>query len=361
MADFFEIDFLDVEAAKSGDAICARYSVGGQTFIHVTDGGYLTTGERVAEHIRKHYGNPKFIDNVVVTHQDGDHTAGLQVVLEEFDVGALWMLRPWIYADELIHRFSRYTSVENLRTRLRADFPNLVALEEIALRRRIPIRSPLQGEAIGAFTVLAPSRARYLDLIVECERTPDGVKEAAGEVASGFADAVLLVVAKAINYVKAAWGHEVFSPEETSIENEMSVVQAATLNGSRILLTGDVGRNGLTEAADYAPHIGWTLPGVDRFQVPHHGSRRNVSTELLDRWLGSRHQHGPAETSFTAIISSAKADKDHPRKAVIRAMIHRGGRVVSTEGNSICTYSNSPDRDGWSPASILPYPEDQEE
>jgi hypothetical protein len=44
----------------------------------------------------------------------------------------------------------------------------------------------------------------------------------------------------------------------------------------------------LTEAADYAPHIGLTLPRIDRFQVPHHGSRRNVSTEILDRWLGER-------------------------------------------------------------------------
>lgn len=68
----------------------------------------------------------------------------------------------------------------------------------------------------------------------------------------------------------------------------MSVVQYANLHGHRILLTGDAGRAGLAEAADYAPFAGLALPGIDRFQVPHHGSRRNVSTEILDRWLGAQ-------------------------------------------------------------------------
>lgn len=40
MSDFFEIDFLDVESKKSGDAIAMRYRINGITTIHVTDGGY---------------------------------------------------------------------------------------------------------------------------------------------------------------------------------------------------------------------------------------------------------------------------------------------------------------------------------
>ena len=37
MSDFFEIDFLDVEAKDSGDAIPLRYKIGDETRIHVTD------------------------------------------------------------------------------------------------------------------------------------------------------------------------------------------------------------------------------------------------------------------------------------------------------------------------------------
>lgn len=35
MADYFEIDFLGVETAKSGDAITLRYSVNGNAGVHV--------------------------------------------------------------------------------------------------------------------------------------------------------------------------------------------------------------------------------------------------------------------------------------------------------------------------------------
>lgn len=118
MSDFFEIDFIDVETAKSGDAIALRYTIGGEVFVHVVDGGFQNTGLKVAEHIRRYYDNPAFIDNVVVTHNDGDHSCGLRTILEEFDVGALWMLRPWVYAEQLIDRFASYSNVDNLARRL---------------------------------------------------------------------------------------------------------------------------------------------------------------------------------------------------------------------------------------------------
>jgi len=135
------------------------------------------------------------------------------------------------------------------------------------------------------------------------------------------------------------------------------------VTGNKIVLTGDFGRTGLAEAAAFAPLAGLDLPGVDRFQVPHHGSRRNVSTDLLDMWLGQRLESMPKAGSelFSAYISAGKDDDKHPRKAVVRAMIHRGARVHQTKGNSIRTGHNAPDRVGWGPITPLPYPEDQED
>jgi beta-lactamase superfamily II metal-dependent hydrolase len=361
MTDFFEIDFLDVETAKSGDAIPLRYRINGATTIHVVDGGYQDTGDKIVVHINKYYENPTFIDRVVATHPDGDHAGGLRTVLEEYDVGELWVLRPWLYAGEIIGRFARYTSVENLQRRLREIYPNIAALEEIALRRDIPMYEPFQGASIGAFTVLAPTRQRYLDMIVDSERTPESVEEAQKGALEGVGTFLEKAAATVVMLAKAAWGVEVFSPEETSAENEMSVVQYASLCGEKILLTADTGRAGLTEAADYAPYVGLALPGINRFQVPHHGSRRNVSTEVLDRWLGPRlnAKLADGQGNFTAIISSAKADEDHPRKAVVRACIHRGARVLTTEGASLCVHFGGGNR-GWVPAVPLTYPEDQE-
>jgi beta-lactamase superfamily II metal-dependent hydrolase len=114
MPDYFEIDFLDVETKKSGDAIAVRYSINNQVYIHIVDAGYQITGQAVVDHVKKYYGNPGRIDHVIATHPDGDHVGGLKDVLEKFQIGTLWMLRPWLYASEIIHRFSKFTSISNL-------------------------------------------------------------------------------------------------------------------------------------------------------------------------------------------------------------------------------------------------------
>ena len=173
MSDFYEIDFLDVESKKSGDAIPIRYCISDVTRIHITDGGFQDTGDKIIEHVRKYYEDPSTIDAVIVSHSDQDHTGGLCKVLETYDVTELWMLRPWLYAEELIDRFKRFSNVENLARRLKERYPTIAALEEIAEEKEIPIFEPFQGKKIGDFIVLAPTKARYLDLVVESEKTPE--------------------------------------------------------------------------------------------------------------------------------------------------------------------------------------------
>ena len=200
---------------------------------------------------------------------------------------------------------------------------------------------PFQGASIGAFTVLSPTKEHFLNMVVESDKTPESVKLA--EEDSYSKDNVWDKLRKIVSYLKALWGEEIFSDEETSAENEMSVVQYAELCDQRILLTGDAGRTSLIHAADYVTDCDIvSLPGIDRFQVPHHGSRRNVNTEVLDRWLGARFDSRPENTKFTAIISAAKEDEDHPRRAVVRACIHRGAKVLSTEGKTLLIYKNAP-------------------
>ena len=200
MQDYFELDFLSVDSDKSGDAITIRYVLNEVTRIQVVDGCFQDTGDKIVSFIKEYYGTPDTIDAVVLTHPDGDHAGGLQKVLEEFDVGTLWMLRPWTYVKELFPRFSRYTSSESLVKRLKEVYPNVAALEEIAEDRNIPILEPFQGAIIGDFCVLAPTKARYLDLVVDSEKTP--------AVASAEKTAVSRLIEKVISYIRAVWGAE---------------------------------------------------------------------------------------------------------------------------------------------------------
>ncbi|AKJ68352.1 competence protein ComEC [Pandoraea thiooxydans] len=356
MPDSYELDFLAVETDKSGDAITIRYVIDGIAGVHVVDGGYIDTGDTIIDHINTHYG-VTHVDHVILTHPDQDHANGLRKVLETLSVGTLWINRPWIYAERLLPRFETYTSAEALRRKLRSTYSATAALEDIAIEKNIPIRDPLQGATIGPFHVLAPSLNRYLDLVVHSEKTPEAAQESTlATIFDGFFKAAKSIA----NFIKGAWGDENFPEDGTSNENEMSVVQFAEINGKRILLTGDAGRDALNEAADYAPTIGLTLPGVYEFQVPHHGGRHNVSTEVLDRWLGPRLEDQPEKTTWRAVCSSAKADEHHPRKVVIRAMVHRGAWFGATEGRSILL-SSGITREGWTSIPQIDYPPEFEE
>ncbi|MDA9411813.1 ComEC/Rec2 family competence protein [Bradyrhizobium sp. CCBAU 45384] len=351
MADYYEIDFRQVHTAKSGDAIGIRYQIGDGWTVHLVDGGYTSTAPEVANFIRQSYGTNR-INHVVVTHPDKDHAEGLAPILENFDVGALWMLRPWEYAGMLLQYFPKYQSVQALVKRLQDEYPYIHELEKIARRRNIQMFEPFQGERIGAFTVLAPSPARYLQLIIQSEKTP--------QAPVGILAGLMQAAAPLIRYVKAGWGSEKFSPEPTSVENEMSVIQCATLCGDRIALTGDAGRDGLTEAADFAAKIGFALP-VNKFQTPHHGGRHNLSSDVLDRWVGPRRVQPVTEGQelFTTVISSAKEDTAHPRKAVLRALRHRGGFIMTTE-DAPCIMQRNSTRT-FTTVKNVPYPDEQEE
>ena len=355
MTDYFEIDFIEAGDKASGDAICLRYKKDDEVFIHVVDGGFSDDGEKILKHIDEYYGNGKLVNHVVLTHPDGDHAAGLKKVLEEIEVENLWMNRPWQHIDELLGMFEYKYTKEGLIRRLKKGFPHIADLEQIANSHGISINDAFQGNKIGKFTVLAPTLTRYLDLIVDSDKTPEPARKALIE--GTFYERAVSIVKS----IFANWGEENLKGESegTSSENETSIVQFANLCNEKILLTGDAGISALGEAHIFAKEKGVVLPGIDRFQVPHHGSRRNLSSSILNDWLGEKLPKMPDSTNFTAIVSANTNDKDHPKKAVVRALIHRGARVIQTEG-TIRTHCNAPGR-GWSPVTPLKYPEDMEE
>jgi beta-lactamase superfamily II metal-dependent hydrolase len=358
MNDFYEIDFLAVETAKSGDAICLRYSHDGRQIIHVVDAGFKETGERLVTKIRTTYGNPSTIDHVVVSHGDADHVNGLAVVLQSFNVSNLWMLKPWDYAAELAQTFKGYSTADSVEKMLRDCYAPLNELENIARERGIPIRTPFQGTNIGSFHVLSPVKGKYLEYLAASTKTPEErrAEEQRMMAQSGEFEAVSERDALPDGTLVAArWGEEIFPRQDTSPDNNMSVIQFAVLCDKRILLTGDAGRDAFGEAYNYLRRYGnyfgnWTL-----FQVPHHGSRHNVSTSMLDQWLGPKLPNPATSIRQMAIVSSAELDKDHPRNSVIRAFHHRGVSFFCTEGKDFCFHNNSTGRN-FIPGKIWEYP-----
>lgn len=348
MADFIEIDFIEAGDSGSGDAIAIRRRRNGLDSVYVVDGGYADDGQQLVDHIRKYYGPSYYINHLVLTHPDADHASGLETVLREIRVDCLWMNRPWKHIGDLVPMFKHYQDRNRLVARLRRDFPKVAELEEISIGMGIEIRDAFQGDAIGEFIVLSPRRTTYLELVVESEKTPVPATNWTAPLEESVSP--------------AAWGEESLKgdTEGTSVENETSIVQFADVCGKKVLLTGDAGVRGLTEAYGSPMGMGKLTSSLDWFQVPHHGSRRNLSSSVLDAWLGSK-LSGPSETSSSyAIISANRKDQEHPKKAVVRALIHRGRSVYQTNGTLRMCSSGAPDR-GWTPVTPLQYPQDQED
>jgi beta-lactamase superfamily II metal-dependent hydrolase len=346
-----EVDFLPV-GNSNGDAICLRYGNDRDGFyLHVIDGGYADTAETIVGHIEKYYGKEYFINHMVLSHADNDHATGLIGVLKHFKVQNLWMNRPWLYAADILPHMHGNYELPGLIQKIREMHPYLVELEELAALKGTKIHDVFQGDRIGEFTVLAPSRERYISLLPDLDKTPTSYKDEATK-SDGFLKGLIEAAKK---YFDETWDIETLSnnPEPTSASNETCVVQHAILDGKSILLTADVGPAGLNEAADYAEALGILKP-PQFVQVPHHGSRRNVTPAVLDRWLGGKMDKGGKYG--IAVWSVGENKPEYPRGQVKNAFQRRGYPVHATRGTAKSHFSGD-GHPGWIASVPEPFEE----
>lgn len=352
----YEIDFLPVgDEGKSGDAITLRFgNLHGdrdEQLVVVVDGGFASTGEKVVEHVRTHYGTDR-VDLAVLTHPDSDHANGLKVVVEEMDVRRLWMHRPWLMEESLrAVAKSKVPTRADLDDRFERALSNAYELDEIAEGKGIPVDDPFLGAQIGGnefggrLFVVGPSRDYYVSLIPQFGQTVSR------------SSALLEGIKSAVAGVAEAFGLETLSDDDckTSASNNSSAVLLLSVGERQVLLTADAGIEALTNVADVLDATQWyTTDNLGFIQVPHHGSRRNVGPTILDRLLGPK----LSQESFrrSAFVSAAvNGEPKHPSRRVTNAFRRRGSPVVSTQGKSIWHYHNAPARAGWGPVDALPF------
>lgn len=341
----FEVDFLPVgDSERSGDAICLRYGQNYNYNVMIIDGGTKESGKELVNHIKKYY-KTTYVDYVINTHPDIDHSSGLSVVLEELDVGELIMHLPWEHSKDIRNAFrdGRITD-SSLSDRLQEAYNSAYNLWELAKEQKINIKKPFTGTEIGPFIVLSPTKNFYQNNLINSDKSPE--KNILAKLLKESAK-------KAINYIYTTWDKEMLREDvSTSQENENSVILYGKIDNKGILFTGDAGIRGLELAADRAKLFGIDLKSCCLQQVPHHGSRRNVSSSILNRIVGPRLKKGQTK-NMSAYISASKNSSSHPKQSVINAYIRRGVSVFSTEGNVLRYQSNMPPRVGYGPVPKL--------
>lgn len=366
-----EIEFFPVgEGSTAGDAITLRYSDGyGGYRIIVIDGGTDASGEAIVNHIKTVYGT-MIVHDVVSTHPDTDHSCGLRTVLRELFVERLWVHGLWSHAPEILHLFSdqRWTAA-GLEKAIRSRYPVISELVHLAEAQGTTIKEPFAGERIGPLVVLTPRRDIYQYLVPQFRKTPDADVEFLKAIKiwldtpkSGFLPGLLERAGELVeNWVTESWyGERLKDGGVTAAENEASTVLLGDFGSARILLTGDAGINALNWACENADLFDLPMQPLDLIQVPHHGSRRNVSPQILDRLLGPIVEEGRSRGT-TAVASVPKDDTKHPRKMVTNAFLRRGVVVSVTQGRKLRLHDNMPARMNEVQLNVLPFFEQVED
>jgi beta-lactamase superfamily II metal-dependent hydrolase len=342
MEEQIQIDFLPVDSGeKSGDAIAFRYGnfSDRSTFkVVVIDGGTMDSGARLVKHINNYY-NTTHIDIIICTHPDADHASGLREVINKCTVGELWIHKPWDHSEQICDLFhdGRITS-DSLSERLRKAYNYAHELVEIAEKKGVDIREPF-AERIsedGAIRVLGPTIDYYRELLPDFARSPQAKNLQENIFSARFE--------KAINWIEETLYIETLEEDgETSAENRSSAVILLEFGDKKILFTGDAGIESMQNVTEFAEGKFIDISKVDLFQIPHHGSKRNISPSILN-----------TIRCDNAYASASKDAPKHPAKKVTNALKRRNAKVFTTEGITLGYHHNAP-RDGWNAASEVPF------
>jgi beta-lactamase superfamily II metal-dependent hydrolase len=281
---------VEMLPAEEGDAIWVEYGSNSKRRRLLVDGGVLTTSGGLIERVGDLGGRRRF-ELMVVTHVDNDHIDGVVKLLAsrtEFEVGDVW--------------FNAWSQISQDRLGPKQG----EMLTELIERRGFPHNAAVEGGPIGVpgdvgeslvrhelpggmeITVLGPRGEDLVRLRKEWEKV---IERAGLEPGGEFTGAKLLD--KAPRYAEdrlgdkppnvERWAKRRFV-EDTSPANPSSISLLLEYRGRSLLLTGDARSDSLCEGIDRLN----TERGTDRLHVdvvklPHHGSKNNVSNELIDR------------------------------------------------------------------------------
>ncbi len=299
----FVIDFLYV---GDGDAIIVwARNPNVHDIVIFIDGGSNGNGEKIVNHyntyIKPHLMTSKTI-GFLNSHPHTDHINGLIEVIELIGNEMNFA----IYNDPVEHISSElkdkiknsYLAKEDADIiHLYESFEKVYKLNELCEKysiKRFRALSDVNIIRSNDIKILSPSKSFYEEKVQQ------------------FTNIDFL---KRVDFSKKAptvYDDEITSPctivdeiNDASPENLTStVLQLTDSSGRRYILTADAG----VDSFDSMVENGFTTNNINLVQLPHHGSRRNVSSTWLKKFNSNMY------------IASAAGNVKHPRKAVINCI-----------------------------------------
>lgn len=303
------IDMLNVE--KGDSYVVELHNDAGQKFSFVIDGGTSEKSDAVISHVKK-YNNGQ-IDLAVCTHPDTDHIGGLINLMEECKVKHLFLNDPRDVLPEatLLQRARNNLTPDEVSV-FKSAFERIDELKTQAAYQNTTHHPITFSNSKPRFVwggwnmyILGPSENLFKDIWLNEEVVRNWFN-------SDIVDSL----------VDSQPNTSVLDDPsiDTKPVNNSSIILLVEGYGKKYLFTGDAGKRALREAMTVKD-----ISGLTWLDVPHHGSRRNLDTQIINHLAPQ-----------IAYISSPGTPK-HPRKTIIRALQKTGTAVYSTcKHGSIC-------------------------
>lgn len=311
----YRVHFLDV---KDADSIVIAYKENAlkQWSIALIDAGNVSDSQTIKDFIWRHY-NTHTIDLAVCSHPDRDHKGGFFNLLEdkEMKIVEFWWRNPFkVISDDDFTRMKRKDSKqEACEKAFNHPTDSSKNLLKIAREKCDTCKNAIVGTKHDTIplTVLGPStdffRQAAIGIVQNfAELGPDpklGKYDEAAETTENSARSIINEVGDE-SYTNMSSIVMMFQPKETF----------------KILLAGDASCNSLREIYDRNTKL---IKGCI-LKVPHHGSKHNLNTDLID------------DIQPSCAIISASGNEKHPNRNLVYYLskycnvysTHKSGELV---------------------------------
>lgn len=316
----FRIDMLP---AQQGDALWMEYGSPGSVHRIVIDAGTPPTYQILKERIENLAEGDRAFELLIVTHIDTDHIGGALKLLADRSLGATFR-EVW---------FNDLDDLPNCPDPTRGPIDGAImrrVLEGLSIERNqafqgaaaIPDQGPLPRKPLAGgmmLTLLSPGIQQITDL--RCAWSTALRKAGLGPGAPSADELNERARRKGVEIPRGLRPHEVQALADTRFVRDRARANGSTIavlaeyEGRSCLLAGDAFSDVLTASLGrLRAERGGALLHVDVFKLPHHGSRRNVSVDLLQ-----------AVSCPMYLFSTDGSVFGHPDPEAVARVIRHGG------------------------------------
>lgn len=311
---------IEMLPARHGDCLWIEYGTGKKTYRMLIDAGPASTYLHLKERILELPESKRHFELFVITHIDADHIEGAVRLLKDkklkVSYGDIWF-NGWRHLKRIVRPklggpLGEYLTTTILKQKLpwNAAFNNgtIVVPDE----GKLPVYELNGGMKL---TLLSPTwaeldklRPKWNKEVLAAGLVPGHKREAEKKLA-GIKRLQPTLGRPSLNIAKLA---SAISKSDSAVANGSSIAFLAEYDQRRCLFAGDAFPNVLVASLRRLLKTPSDKIDLDVFKLPHHGSRANVSTELIDLVRCPRYMFSSNGDIF-----------EHPdREAVARVIMH---------------------------------------